>query len=167
MAELVRRGGPSLTRWDPFGVMEALSTGFEPFRALERWFPFAGPREEGVTYTPRFDVMETKEGYVFKADLPGIKEEDLDVSVSGSRLTVSGKREYEERHEGERYYCAERSYGSFTRTFTLPEGIDPGNIEANLRDGVLTLMVPKKETEQPRKISLKGLREKISEKVKA
>lgn len=83
-------------------------------------------------FAPKFDVRESADSYVFTADLPGIKEDDLDISVTGNRLTVSGRREEEKNQEDDRYYAIERSYGSFSRSFTLPEGYDLDNIDAEL-----------------------------------
>ena len=109
-------------------------------------------------FTPQFDVKESKDGYVFKADLPGIKEKDLDISLTGNRLTVSGRREEEQRQEEERFFAYERSYGSFSRSFTLPEGVDAENVQAELKDGVLTLNVAKKPEVKAKKIELKTIK---------
>src|SRR5206468_2533929 len=97
---------------------------------------------------------ETKDAYVFRADLPGVKDSDLEISLTGNRLTVSGRREQERQEQGETFYASERSYGSFTRSFTLPEGIDGDNVSADLKSGVLTLSVPKKPEVQPRKVTI-------------
>jgi HSP20 family protein len=152
MANLIRReaGTPSLFegRWDPFRVM----------REMLRWDPFveALPTEIEPTFVPRFEVKEAKEAYIFKADLPGVEEKDLDISLTGNRLTVNGKREAEKRTEEERYYAYERTYGSFTRSFTLPDGADAEHVKAELKNGVLTLVVPKVPEHQPKKIALRG-----------
>ena len=155
---IVRREEPSaLSRstreWDPFQTM----------RELMRWDPFAEMtprmwRGPDVAFVPAFDVRETKDGYIFKADLPGFKDHDLDINVSGNRLTISGKRESEHVEDADTYYCWERSYGSFTRTFTLPEGVDADQIEADLKDGVLSLKVHKTAEAQPKKIQLRSSR---------
>jgi HSP20 family protein len=131
--------------WDPFAEMAP---------AVGRW--------EGVTtFAPRFEVKETKDAYIFKADLPGVEEKDLDISLTGSRVTVSGKREEERRDESETYYTYERNYGTFSRSFTLPEGVDFEHCDAELKHGVLTLTVPKKSENVSRKISLKSIGEKV------
>ena len=135
-----------LVGWDPFREMVP---PFEPEQAIE--FKFA----------PSFDVKETKEAFVFKADLPGLTEKDIDVAVSGNRLTVSGKREEEKKEKGDVYYTWERSYGAFTRSFTLPEGVDPEHVEAEMKHGVLTIAAAKKPEHKPHKISVKGLIEKV------
>ena len=136
---------------------------FEPFRMLRdlmRWDPFAEMApvftNEGATFLPAFDVKETKDAFVFKADLPGMKEADLDVKLAQNRLSISGKREAEKSDKGETYYSYERSYGSFTRSFTLPEGVDADRIKAELKDGVLTLELPKKPELQPKTINVKS-----------
>jgi HSP20 family protein len=105
-------------------------------------------------YTPRFDVKETNDGYVLKADLPGVREEEVDVSLSGNRLTISGKKEEEHEEEGEHYYATERTYGSFARSFSLPDSVDGEHVTAEMKDGVLTLNVPKRPEAQPKKISI-------------
>ena len=155
MANLIRRSEP--------GTMEParLVDPFEIMNELMHWDPF---RELGVVggrtvaFVPSFEVKETKDGYVFKADLPGIKEKDLDISLTGTRLTVSGKREEEQKTEEERYFTYERSYGSFSRSFTLPEGVDSENVQAELKDGVLTLNLAKKPEVKARKIEVKAIK---------
>ncbi len=151
MANLIRRnegGTPSTSRgWDPFEMM----------RDLVRWDPFAElgtAASRQLPFAPSFDVKETKDAYVFKADLPGIKEEDLEISLTGNRLTVSGKREEERHEDDDRFFAYERSYGSFSRSFTLPEGVDPDHAQADLSSGVLTVSVPKRPEVKPRKIEV-------------
>ena len=136
--------------WDPFRTM----------RELMRWDPFAEvvprwPTEEAA-FTAAFEVKETKDAFLFKADLPGIKSEDLDIKLTQNRLSVSGKREAEKTEKGDTFYTFERSFGSFTRSFTLPEGVDAEKIEADLKDGVLTLKLPKKPESLPKQISVKA-----------
>ncbi|KYF61951.1 hypothetical protein BE11_50145 [Sorangium cellulosum] len=126
---------------------------WDPFREMAPLFPRVA-RE--VLFAPDFDVKENGDAYVFKADLPGIQEKDVDVSFTGNRLTVSGKRENERREEKETYFSCERAYGSFSRTFTLPAGVDTEKAAANLKDGVLTITVPKTPEVQPRKIPIQA-----------
>ena len=162
MANLIRRreaGSSEPSRsFDPFEMMRDLMQ-WDPFREL------GVVSGRGTAFLPSFDVKETNEGYVFKADLPGLKEKDLDISLTGNRLTVSGQREEEAKQEGERYYAYERSYGSFSRSFTLPDGVDADSVQAELKDGVLTLSIAKKPEVKARKIELKQL--KPSEKAHA
>jgi HSP20 family protein len=153
MANLIRRTEGSR---EPARLLDPL----EMMRDMMQWDPFrelgvVGSRE--LAFVPTFEVKETKDAYVFKADLPGIREKDLEISLTGNRLTVSGKREEERRDEEERYFVYERSYGSFSRSFTLPEGVDPEGVQAELKEGVLTLDIPKKPEVKARKIELKPL----------
>lgn len=146
------RGGLGLTRrseWDPFERMQELLGG-EPVELLSRLFrPSQIP-----TFVPAFEVKETNDGFVFKADLPGVNEEDLDVSVTGDRITINGKRESEQHQESDRYYAYERSYGSFNRSFTLPEDVNADGVQASLKDGVLSLMLPKKPEVKAKRIPI-------------
>jgi HSP20 family protein len=128
----------ALLSWDPFSEMA-------PFAAEERAFALA----------PAFEVKETKEAYEFKADVPGVQDKDLEVTMTGNRLTVSGKREAEKEDKGDRYYTYERSYGSFTRSFTLPDGADTDSLRASLEKGVLSITVPKMPEVQAKKIAIK------------
>jgi HSP20 family protein len=128
-----------LLRWDPFREMAPLWNRFE--RGAAEWMP-------------SFEVRETQDSYVFKADLPGVKKEDVDVSLRGNRLQISGKRESEKENKDDTYYTYERSYGSFTRAFTLPAEIDAEHVHSELKDGVLTLAIPKKAAAQARKIPI-------------
>jgi HSP20 family protein len=105
-------------------------------------------------FVPDIDVKETPDAYVFKADLPGIEEKDVEISMTGNRLGVRGKREEEKREERATYFACERTYGAFTRAFTLPEGVNADAVTAELKDGVLTIVVPKKPEVQPRKIEV-------------
>jgi HSP20 family protein len=130
-------------------MMQELAGGLEPFRELTRsMFGETG-------FVPTFEVKETPDSFIFKADLPGIKEDNLNISLSGNRLTVSGERQQEKKDENERYYAYERSYGNFSRSFTLPDGVDAEHVQADLKDGVLTIAVPKKPEVQPKKIPLR------------
>lgn len=123
--------------------------GFDPFREM---LPLVG--EERLAFSPAFEVKEMKDGYLFKADLPGVQLNDIDVSVTDNRIQISGKREAEKEDKGDTFYTYERSYGSFTRAFTLPDGVDANRIHADLRDGVLTVLVPKKPESLPKKIPI-------------
>lgn len=133
--------------WDPFRMLEHFFR-VEPYREL------VSQARQDAAFVPRFDIKETKEGFTFKADLPGVKEEDIEISLTGNRLSISGKREAEEHKEGENYYIAERTQGSFTRTFTLPDGADTEKLKAVSQDGVLTLTVPKRAESQPRRVTI-------------
>lgn len=131
----------------------------EPFRLMRnlfRWDPYREffPEEAASSFMPSFDVKETSDAYVFLADMPGIRKEDLDLQLAGNRLTISGKRESDSASDNGRLYSQERSFGTFTRTFSLPEDVESGKVAAELKDGVLRLSVPKSPEVRPQKISV-------------
>jgi HSP20 family protein len=132
------RWARELLHWDPFREMSILPS-FEP----------AG-------FAPHFEVKETDSAYVFRADVPGVQEKDIEVTHTGNRVTIGGKRESEKQEKGETWYVSERSYGTFQRAFTLPDGIDGDHIRAELKDGVLQVTVPKLPEVQPRKIAIQS-----------
>lgn len=140
----------SSVEWDPFRVMRHLMQ-WDPFREMAPVL-----RSERGGFMPSFEVKETKDAYVFKADMPGVKESDLEVSVTGNRLQISGKRDSEKEEKSDHFYTYERSYGSFTRSFGLPEGANTEQLRAELKDGVLTLTLPKKADAQTKKIEIKS-----------
>ena len=123
--------------WEPLRLMREMLR-WDPFREMAPALSVDAP-----TYSPAFEVKETKESFVFKADVPGIKEQDIEVNVAGNRLTISGKREVEKEDKGYTFYAYERAYGSFTRTFTLPEQTDANHVRAELKSGELTVVIPK------------------------
>lgn len=140
---------------------QGMEREWDPARQLREWLgwdPFGEmmPMRGEHGFVPRFDVQETNDAFVFKADLPGVNEDNVDIALTGNRLTISGRRETERKEgdENSRYYVYERSYGTFSRSFTLPEGIDPDNVKADLKNGELTLTIPKKPEVQPKRIQL-------------
>ena len=135
--------------WEPLRTM----------RELLRWDPFsemapAWSSAEAQTFMPDFEVKETQNAFVFTADMPGVEEKNLEVKLTNNRLTITGKRESEKTEQNETYYATERSYGSFARTFTLPEGFDGDHAGAELQSGVLTVTIPKKPEAQPKKVTV-------------
>ena len=126
---------------------------FQFARDLLSWDPFFAGRQVSA-FAPAFEVKETNEAFHVKADLPGVAEKDLDIAVHNNVLTVSGVRQAEERKEGESYALYERQYGSFSRSFSLPDTADGERIEAKLENGVLSLTIFKKAEAKPRKIAL-------------
>jgi HSP20 family protein len=161
MANIVRRDeretAPTGLGWDPFRVMREMMN-FEPFRMFG---DLAAPRFMGRTFVPEFEVKERPDAFVIRADVPGLEERDLDINVAGQQLTISGERRAEERSEGEQWYTVERSYGTFSRSFVLPEGVDLDTIDAELKQGVLTLTLPKKAEHKPRKVSVRNVVDKV------
>lgn len=170
MADLpVRRsgGGSNLQRsreWDPFQRMQEMMN-WDPFELMSPWLTGTG-RQATSTFIPAFEVKETQDAFIFQADLPGVDEKDIEVTLTGDRIVVSGKRESEQREESDRFYAYERSFGSFSRAFTLPEGVDGDSVQAELKSGVLTLRLAKRPEVQPRRIQVSSSGEK-KEKMKA
>ena len=123
-------------------------------RELLNWDPFFTARPASA-FAPSFEVKETNDSFVLRADVPGVEEKDLDVAVHNGVLTVSGSRQAEERKEGESFAIYERQYGSFSRSFALPDMADGERIDASLNNGVLSLTIAKKAQAKPRKIEIK------------
>jgi HSP20 family protein len=126
---------------------------FQFARDLLAWDPFFGNRQVSA-FVPAFEVKETSEAFILKADVPGVAEGDIDIAVHNNVLTVSGTRQAEERKEGDSFALYERQYGSFSRSFSLPDTADGERVEAKLEAGVLHLTIWKKAEAKPRKIAL-------------
>lgn len=133
---------------------------FLAMRDLLRWDPFREgmlaplfDRDAGLA--PAFEVKETKDAFEFRVDVPGILAKDLEVKMTDNRLMISGKREAEKSDKGDTYYTYERSYGSFSRSFIVPEGVNGDAIRADLKDGVLAVVLPKKPESKPREVPVK------------
>jgi HSP20 family protein len=135
--------------WDPSRFMRALLS-WDPFFSGEMT---PAPRE---MMTPAFEVKDTPEAFVFHADVPGVKDKDVQVQFQGNRLTVTGKRDLERADKQETYYTYERSYGSFARSFTLPDSADVDKASAEMKDGVLSITIPKRQSERPRNLEIKS-----------
>ena len=148
MADIVKRGDYPLTEWDPFRMM----------REMLRWDPFRTgslvPQLERDMWMPHFEVRENGNSLRIIADVPGIKRDDLEISVTGNRLVVSGQREAEQRNKDENVHTYERQFGQFTRSFTLPDNVDIDHVTSELREGVLTIVAPLKPGAQSRKIQI-------------
>lgn len=149
-------------RWDPFRALRADFLMRDPFRDMRElmrdmmmsWEPEYRER----AWRPEFEVRETDDSYVIRADVPGLASEDLEVSVSGDQLQISGKRERKEEKTEGTYHAYERTYGSFTRTFDLPDSVDAEKIRCELTSGVLEVVLPKKPgaASSRRKIEIKS-----------
>jgi HSP20 family protein len=150
MTDIAKKNGGAMTEWNPLRTMREMLR-WDPFREMA---PVFSTHFERLDWSPSFDVTETKDAYVFKADVPGVKQEDLEISTTGNRIQISGKRESEEEKQTDTVYTFERQYGSFTRSFTLPNGADIEHAKSELKDGVLTLVVPKVMEAQTKKIAI-------------
>lgn len=145
MSLVLRTSSNRLAR-DPLALARDL-LAWDPFPAFATGRP-------ATAFAPAFEIKETGEAFVVRADVPGVAEADLDISVHAGVLTVSGARGAEARQEGDAYALCERQYGSFSRAFALPETADAERVEARLAHGVLTLTIAKKVEAKPRKIAL-------------
>lgn len=144
----------AIVRWEP--VRELSSLQHEMNRLFNTMFETPSAESAGGLrrWTPAMDLVETDEHFVLRADLPGMSQEDISIEVEDRALTVSGERkaEHEVRQEG--FHRVERSFGRFSRSLTLPEGVDPEAVSASFDRGVLEVRVPKPEQRKPRRISI-------------
>jgi HSP20 family protein len=141
-----------LSRWDPLREMQSAMHRLE--QAVGR--P-TGTREPLATaeWSPLVDITEDEKEYAVKAELPDVKKDDIKVTVQDNTLYITGERKTEKEEKGKRYHRIERSYGSFERSFTLPEDADPKKITSDFRDGVLTVHLGKSPETQPKSIEVK------------
>jgi HSP20 family protein len=109
---------------------------------------------EFLGWAPAFDVYEEKDNYVVKAELPGLKKEDINVSLHDGDLVISGERKHDAKIEGTEVYRAERFFGKFQRTVSLPPAVAVNNVKAEYKDGILTVTLPKSEEAKPRQIQV-------------
>jgi HSP20 family protein len=144
----------TIVRWEPLRELGSLQT--EMNRLFNTVFdtPTAGNGGAMRRWMPAMDLIETDEHFVLRADLPGMDEDDIKIELEDGTLTVSGERkaEHESKHEG--YYRVERAFGGFSRSLTLPKGIDPEGVSASFDRGVLEVRIPKPEERKPRRIEI-------------
>jgi len=145
-----------ITRWDPFRELEEMSNRLNRFFGTKK----AGNGDGGEALTvaqwaPAVDVSETDKEFLIKAELPEIKKEDVKVSVDDGVLTIQGERKQEKEEKGKKYHRIERSYGSFLRSFTLPDEADATRIGAEFKDGMLNIRLPKTEKPKPKATEVK------------
>ncbi|GEM_PF-79749 len=144
-------------RWDPFKELEEFEN-----RLMRLFSRLPAPRltseEESVTvasWVPLVDVIEDEKEYLLKVELPEIKKDDVKVTVENGVLTISGERKVEKEEKGRTFHRIERAYGRFERSFTLPDDIDADKVNAEFKDGVLYIHLPKSEKAKPRAIEVK------------
>ena len=142
-----------LTKWDPFREMEDVIDRYS--RALS--WPRLGGQEAMARgdWAPRVDITETEKEFVIKAEIPDVKKEEVKITVDNGVLSIQGERKKEKEEKGKKFHRVERYYGSFTRSFTLPDNVDETKIEASFKDGMLNLHIPKSEKSKPRAINVK------------
>lgn len=143
----------TLSRWDPFNEMQRLTD--QLFRG---WTGMGG---EMQNFAPAVDIYEDDGMITVQAQLPGVKAEDVHIDVENNVLTISGERKLEREDKREGYHRIESSYGSFTRSFVLPESADAEKVEAGLSDGVLTVRITKRPEAAPKRIEVKTSEKKV------
>jgi len=142
-----------IVRWDPFRDLVQMRD------EIGRWFGDEKQREKdersSAIWAPNVDIQETENDIVLKADLPGMKEEDIEVSVDEGQLIIKGDRKIEKEEKEKDYVRIERSYGSFYRSFNIGVPIKEDAVKASYKDGVLNVSIPKAEVKKPKKITVK------------
>jgi HSP20 family protein len=144
-----------LARWDPFREMMSLRDQMD--RRFNDWFsasPGWGDGETAGWQTLPLDVSESDQAYTVCASIPGIKPEELEITLQNNLLTIRGEMKSEQEREGEQWHLRERRFGQFQRTISLPSNVDPNQVGAEYENGVLTLTLPKSEEVRPRRISV-------------
>lgn len=142
----------NVTRWNP--AVAYLNR--EPFARLFESFLNEAQGEEvsNRNWMPPVDIQETEEGYRLQAELPGLTKEDIDITLENNVLRLSGERKFERDVKKESFHRVERTYGTFSRAFSLPQQVNSEGVQAGFENGVLTILVPKAEQAKPRKISI-------------
>lgn len=141
--------------WDPFREMRSLQDRMS--RLFESTLGRPSHTEDLLTdgWFPAVDIHEDGNNIYLKAEIPGVRKEDLNISLDNNILTIKGEKKQESEGKEENYHRMERYYGSFSRSFTLPATVDSVKVAANCKDGILTLTLPKKEEAKPKKIDVK------------
>ncbi len=146
----------ALVRWEPIRELGTLQQ--EMNRLFNTFFdaPGGGPGNGGSVrrWTPAIDLLETDDHFVLRADLPGMSEQDVHIELEDNVLLITGERKSEQEEKKEGYYRVERSFGSFARSLTLPEGVDGSKVTATFDRGVLEVRIPKPEQRKPHRVSI-------------
>ena len=144
----------AIVRWEPF--RDLLTTQREFDRLFKEAFsPMSGETELSTrSWAPPVDIYETEDAIVLKAELPGVDAKDVEVRVEDNTLYLKGERKFEKEVKEQNYHRVERSYGSFARSFSLPNSIDADKVKAEFKDGLLTLTMPKREEAKPKTIKI-------------
>ncbi|OGC90856.1 MAG: hypothetical protein A2W25_13060 [candidate division Zixibacteria bacterium RBG_16_53_22] len=143
----------ALIRWRPFRDMYSLQD--EINRMFDEFSGGSLDRDDKVVrLVPAADVIENKDSFLVTAELPGIRKDEIKVTVQNNTLIISGEKKKESEDKGDTWHRVERSYGAFTRSFELPAMVDSGKIKADFEDGVLTVELPKAEAAKPKEIMI-------------
>ena len=146
----------NVVRYDPFRELRGLQN--EMNRIFTGYAPGAGNREEMLNggWSPRVDIFENKDHLVLEAELPGLNREDFELSFENNMLTLKGESKFERKTDNDNYHRIERSYGAFTRSFTLPQTVTAEGAVAEFKNGILHVSLPKREETKARKIEVTG-----------
>src|SRR3954453_3728463 len=145
----------AMVRWEPLRELSTLQNEMNRlFNTVFETPASAGGGAPLRRWMPAMDLVETDDHFVLRADLPGLSQEDVKIELEDDVLTVSGERKAEHEEQKEGYHRVERAFGSFSRTLTLPQGVDPEAITASFDKGVLEVTIPKPEVRKPRRISI-------------
>lgn len=147
------RWTPRSELWDPFAGLADLQE--EMNRLFDLSFRRLGRASWEGTFLPVIDVIEQKDNYIVKAELPGLTKDDVSVTLQDNYLTIKGEKKHEAETKDANYYRRERLYGAFCRTIELPTTVDAKKIEAQFKDGVLSVKLPKTEEAKPKQIEVK------------
>jgi HSP20 family protein len=142
----------ALVRWDPIRELDSLQGDMN--RLFDRFFEAGPANGTSRRWIPAMDLVETDDSLVLRGDLPGMTEEDIDIQIKDNVLTVSGERKSESEDKGEGYHRVERSFGGFSRSLTLPQGVDPEKVEAGFDKGVLEVRIPKPAEAKPTRVQI-------------
>lgn len=142
----------AITRWDPFHNLSTLQDQVN--RLFEGSLPRRSDQSALTTWAPAVDIYETENELVLKADLPDVNENDLDIRIESNILTIKGERKFEEKVKEDNYLRVERTYGSFSRSFSLPSTIDSSSVKAEYKNGVLVVELPKRAESKPRQVKI-------------
>jgi len=142
----------ALIHWEPAVELNTIQN--EMNRLFNTFFDQSTPNGAGRRWLPPMDLLETADHYVLRADLPGLSDNDIDVRIRDNVLTISGQRRAEHEHQQEGFHRLERAFGSFSRSLTLPDGVNPDAVEAKFDRGVLELRIPKPEQKKPRQVQI-------------
>jgi HSP20 family protein len=142
----------ALVRWDPIRELDSLQGDMN--RLFDRFFEGRPANGTGRRWIPAMDLVETDDHLVLRGDLPGMTEDDIDIEIKDSVLTVFGERKAENEEKGEGYHRVERAFGSFSRSLTLPQGVYTDQVEANFDKGVLEVRIPKPAEAKPTRVQI-------------
>ncbi len=151
----------AIVRWDPSRDLANIEREFSRmFNSFNRKFGFSNSDDDVMEYenamwTPLADISEDDDNYTVKLDLPGVKKEDVKINYENGQLSISGERKQEREKKNSKYHRVERSYGRYFRSFNLPSKIMEDKIDAEFRDGQLTILIPKSEEAKPKQIEVK------------